>query len=69
MEWLDGILGGKQPSSSFDYSGPLTEMVLLGNLAVRTGQKVEWDYKNARVKNIKSAQQYVKREYRKGWEL
>ena len=53
----------------FDYSGPLTEMVLLGNLAVRTGKKVEWDYKNMRVKNNRDAQQYVKREYRKGWEL
>ena len=44
-------------------------MVLLGNLAVRTGRKIEWDYKNAKVKNDKEAQKFVKREYRKGWEL
>ena len=68
-EWLESILGGPTAASAFDHAGPLTEMVLLGNLAVRTGRKVEWDYKNAKVKNDRDAQKYVKREYRKGWEL
>ena len=68
-EWLESILGGPPAASAFDHAGPLTEMVLLGNLAVRTGRKVEWDYKNAKVTNDREAQKYVKREYRKGWEL
>ena len=68
-EWLESILGGPDGASAFDHSGPLTEMVLLGNLAVRTGKHIEWDAKNAKVKNDRAAQQYVKREYRKGWEL
>jgi predicted dehydrogenase len=68
-EWLESILGGRDGASAFDHSGPLTEMVLLGNLAVRTGRKVDWDYKNAKARNDFEAQKYVKREYRKGWEL
>ncbi|HYO11497.1 MAG TPA: Gfo/Idh/MocA family oxidoreductase [Tepidisphaeraceae bacterium] len=68
-EWLESILGGPDGSSSFDHSGPLTEMVLLGNLAVRTGRRVEWDVARMKVTNDRDAQQYVKREYRKGWEL
>jgi predicted dehydrogenase len=68
-EWLESILGGPDAASYFDHAGPLTEMVLLGNLAVRTGGRIEWDAKNMKVKNNREAQQYVKREYRKGWEL
>jgi predicted dehydrogenase len=68
-EWLESILGGPDAASCFDHAGPLTEMVLLGNLAVRTGARIEWDAKNMKVKNNRDAQQYVKREYRKGWEL
>jgi hypothetical protein len=41
-------------------------MVLLGNLAVRTGGRIEWDAKTHEVKNNRDAQKYVKREYRKG---
>ena len=68
-EWLESILGGPDGASSFDHAGPLTEMVLLGNLAVRTGRRIEWDAKNMKVTNDREAQKYVKREYRKGWEL
>jgi predicted dehydrogenase len=68
-EWLESILGGPPAASAFDHSGPLTEMVLLGNLAVRTGRRIEWDAANMRVTNDREAQKFVKREYRKGWEL
>ena len=44
-------------------------MVLLGNLAVRTGRRIEWDHKAMQVTNDKEAQRYVKREYRSGWTL
>jgi hypothetical protein len=68
-EWLEAILGGPDAFSNFDHSGPLTEMVLLGNLAVRTGRRIEWDVANMRVTNDREAQKYVRREYRKGWAL
>ncbi len=69
-EWIDAIRGGKPASSNFtDYSGPLTEVVLLGNLAIRTGGKIEWDAKNLKAKGCPEADQYIRREYRKGWEF
>ena len=55
--------------SNFGYAGRLTETVLLGNLSVRAGQKVEWDAKNLAAKNCPEAQQFIRREYRKGWTL
>ena len=44
-------------------------MVLLGNLAVRTGRRIEWDVSSMKVTNDRDAQKFVRREYRKGWEL
>jgi hypothetical protein len=55
--------------SNFDYSGPLTEMVLLGVVAFRTGKKLEWDGPNMKATNCPEADQYIKTEYRKGWSL
>jgi len=63
-EWLDACKGGKPPGANFDYAGPLTEMVLLGNLAVRTGKKIEWDSKNLRCTNVPEANPYVRKPYR-----
>ena len=68
-EWLEAIQGGPDAYSNFDHAGPLTEMVLLGNLAVRTGRHIEWDVAKMKVTNDREAQKYVRREYRKGWEL
>ena len=68
-EWLEACLGGPKPGSNFDYSGPLSEVVLLGNLALRTGRRIEWDAANMKCTNVPEANQFVKREYRKGWEL
>jgi predicted dehydrogenase len=68
-EFLEACLGGPKPGSNFDYAAPLTEVVLLGNLAIRTGRRVEWDAANMKCTNVPEANQYVKREYRKGWEL
>ena len=42
-EWIDACKGGPSPLSNFDYAGPLTETVLLGTIAIRTGQKMNWD--------------------------
>lgn len=68
-EWLNACKGGPAAMSNFDYASRLTETVLLGNLAVRTGKRIEWDAKNMRVTNYPDANQYVRREYRKGWSL
>jgi predicted dehydrogenase len=70
QDWLRAIKEGKQACSHFDYSGPLTEMVLMGNLAVRYPQKrLLWDGPNMRVTNNEEANSYVQREYREGWSL
>ncbi|MCB1225100.1 MAG: Gfo/Idh/MocA family oxidoreductase [Verrucomicrobiales bacterium] len=67
-EWAHCIVNGGKPSSNFDYSCPLTEFVLLGNLAVRAQQEVVWDKASAKVTNAEAPNQYVARPaYRDGW--
>ena len=56
--------GEGTPGANFDYSGPLTEMVLLGNLAVRTRKHLEWDAANMRVTNDDKANQFLTKTYR-----
>jgi len=69
-EWIAACKGGPRPVSNFDYSGPLTEVVLLGVLALRApGRRLEWDSENLKVKNAPELNQYVRAEYRKGWSL
>jgi len=69
QNWVKACKGGPAACSNFDYAGPLSEMVSLGNLAIRTRQKVYWDAENMRVTNVPEANQYVRREYRQGWTL
>jgi len=69
QEWLDACKGGPRPLANFDYSGPLTEMVLLGNVAIRTGKKLNWDGPSMKVTNVPEANDYLHRQYRKGWTL
>jgi predicted dehydrogenase len=69
-EWLQAIKGGPPAGSNFaDYGGPLAEMVLLGNLAIRAGCRFEWDAEALQAKNCPQANAFVRRDYRKGWEL
>lgn len=70
-EFYDAIKAGdpQLPQSRFEHSGPFTEMVLLGNLAVRLGKKVEWDTKTLSSPNCPEAAKLVKRDYREGWAL
>jgi len=68
-EWIEACKGGPPCLSNFDYAGRLTEFVLLGNVALRVGKKIEWDAKKLRAKNCPEADPYIRREYRKGWEL
>ena len=68
--WVDGCLSGKQPSDGFDYGGPLTETVLLGNIAVRYRKtKLQWDATAMKITNHQEANQWVSRDYRDGWEI
>jgi hypothetical protein len=67
--WIDAAKGGAPASSNFDYSGPLTELVLLGVVALRTGEKIHWDGPAMRVTNAPKAEQYVKAKFRAGWTL
>ncbi|MDB4331795.1 Gfo/Idh/MocA family oxidoreductase, partial [bacterium] len=68
--WIDGILTGQQPSDGFSYGGPLTEAVLLGNIAVRhRGTKLNWDAEAMNIMNHDEANQWLRREYREGWEI
>jgi len=70
--WIEACKTGGQATSHFDYAGPLTEMVVMGNLAIRpenVGKKLEWDGKNMRVTNDEEANEYVRMHYREGWSL
>ena len=55
--------------SNFDYAGLLTEAMLLGNVAIVVGKKIEWDGPNLKVTNVAEANKLLGREYRKGWTL
>ena len=70
LEWIEACKGNGTPGSNFpDHSGPLTEVVLLGNLAVRTGQAIEWDAARMRATNVPEANAFLEEEYREGWSL
>ncbi|MDE0736765.1 MAG: Gfo/Idh/MocA family oxidoreductase [Pirellulaceae bacterium] len=69
VEWLTACQGGPAALSNFSRSGPFTEVVLLGNLAIRTGKPLDWDGEKMKATNCPEASQYVHRAYRKGWEL
>lgn len=70
QDWVRACKDGKPASSNFDNSGPLSEMVLMGNLAVRFPyERFLWDGLNMRITNNEDANAYVKREYRAGWTL
>jgi predicted dehydrogenase len=69
QEWIAACKGGPAPYSNFDVAAYLTEIMLLGCVAMRTGKKLEWDGPKMRATNAPEASQYVKRNYRKGWTL
>ena len=66
--FVDACLGGEKTESHFAQSGPMTEAILLGTVAIRAaGQKLEWDSKKMKFPNYPEAEQFLKRKYRKGW--
>jgi predicted dehydrogenase len=69
MEWVNAIKEGRQANAGFDYSGPLTELCLLGNVAKRVDGLIEWDPVNVKVTNSADANRFIETAYRKGWTL
>ncbi len=68
-EWLRAIAGGPMPGSNFEYSVPLSEMVLLGVAAMRAGKRIDWDGKAGRVTNDVSLNRLIEIQARKGWKV
>lgn len=68
-EWLEAIKSKGTTTCNFDYSGGLTEAVLLGNVAYRTGEAIQWDGNSATIPNSSQASNLLDKEYRKGWSL
>jgi hypothetical protein len=68
-EWVDAIKGGKPASSNFEYGAKLTEIVLLGLLALRTGQVVRWDAPAMKAIGVPEADAILNETYRDGWKL
>ena len=69
QEWTSAIANSESTACPFEYSGPLTETVLLGNVAYRTGQTIHWDSQNLKATGVPEADQFLRREYRDGWEV
>ena len=70
LQFVEACRGNGKTSTSFDYSGPLTESVLLGCLATRFPQAtLQWDAATLKVTNVAEANRFVRRAYRKGWEV
>ena len=67
-DWLDACKGGKPASSNFEYGAALTEIGLLGLVAMRVGKKMTWDAKAMKSPNSPEADKYLKETYRPGWE-
>lgn len=68
-EWLNSIRGGPAAMSNFvDYAAKLTETALLGNVAMRVGQRFTWNAETLQA-SVPQAAQYIRRQYRQGWDL
>jgi predicted dehydrogenase len=68
-DWLQACKGGTPACSNFEYGARLTEFILLGTLALRTGKVVKWDAAGMKATNAPEAQPFIEGTYRKGWEL
>jgi predicted dehydrogenase len=68
-DWLGACKGGPPASSHFEYGARLTELVLLGNVALRTGQKLYWDAAALKATNVPEADRFLKEPCRSGWEI
>jgi predicted dehydrogenase len=72
QEWIEAIKSGKKSTTDFSYASALTEMMLLGNVALRAGKEnviLQWDSAAMRITNLESANEYLRMPYREGWSL
>jgi len=69
MDWVRACKDGTQPGAHFGYSGPLTEICLLGNVATRVDAKIDWDDAGMKVTNLPDANRFIRAEYRAGWTI
>jgi hypothetical protein len=69
QEWITACKTGSPTLSNFEYACALTEANHLGNVAYRVGKKIEWDSTTLRCPNAPEAAKFIRREYRKGWDL
>lgn len=69
MNWVAAAKGEGEASSPFEYAARLTEVMLLGVVALRAGMKISYDGANMRVTNSAAANDFLRREYRQGWSL
>ncbi len=67
LNWVDAAKGKTQTASPFEYAAKLTEVMLLGVVALKAGKKIAYDSTNMRVTNVADANQYLSRQYRQGW--
>lgn len=69
-DWLNGCKTGSIPGCHFPtFGGPLAEIALLAHIAFWVGKKLDWDGEKMKIANCPEAERYLRREYRKGWEL
>jgi len=67
-QWIAAVKGGPQSPSSFLSAGPITEAVNLYSVALRSGRRLLYDSESRKITNVAEANQYLSREYRKGWD-
>lgn len=68
-QWTGAIQGKDEVTCSFSYAAPLTETVLLGNVAYRTGKPIQWDSKSLTAVDCPEADRFIRRQYREGWQV
>ncbi len=69
QQWIDACKTGSRTGSNFGYACPFTEVVLLGNVAYRTGETIQYDPRQGRVTNVAKANNFLGKKYRPGWEV
>ena len=69
QDWVRACKAGRKAGADFAYSGPLTEICLLGNIAKRVDARIDWDAANLQVTNAPEAEALIRRPYRPGWSL
>ncbi len=69
QEWIHACKTGAATGSNFGYASVITEALLLGNVALRVGKRIEWDAKRMKAKGCPEADPYIRPEFRAGWQL